>query len=161
VGPGPLALSGALDEADERSILIMVLREGCIGETMAALEAAEAREHATDPVIQRVLAKIAVDEGRHAVLAWRYAAWAIARGGDPLRAEAEAVLLGACAEAAPAPDADEGDLLSHGVLSASHRAELRDQAMIKAIRPSARALLGIDRESANRASAVPGDLTSR
>jgi hypothetical protein len=161
VGPGPLAMSGALDEVDERSILIMVLREGCIGETVAALEAAEAREHATDPVIQRALEKIAVDEGRHAELAWRYAAWAIARGGEALRAAAREVLLEAFEDTSAAPDSSEDSLLCHGILSAQHRAELRRQAMIKAIRPSAVALLGIDLQSASQRNSTRSSVTRK
>src|SRR5262249_54305642 len=62
IGPGLLPLNGAFDGAsDAASILRLAIREGCVGETVAALEAGEAGAAAQDPVIRSVLAKIASD----------------------------------------------------------------------------------------------------
>jgi hypothetical protein len=60
--------------------------EGCVGETIAALVAERALTRAVDPEVRSSLAQIADDEARHAALAWRTLAWAIERGGDPVRA---------------------------------------------------------------------------
>src|SRR5262249_10818235 len=46
VGPGRLRVDGSLDDISLAKVVANVIREGCIGETIAALEAAESREHA-------------------------------------------------------------------------------------------------------------------
>src|SRR5690606_22128321 len=48
IGPGPLDLAGALDGVDAAEILRTVIWEGCVGETLAALEAREAAELAAE-----------------------------------------------------------------------------------------------------------------
>ncbi|WP_044986242.1 ferritin-like domain-containing protein [Sorangium cellulosum] len=142
VGPGPLAIDGALGGEGAREILVTTLREGCIGETIAAIEAAEAALHATDPAVRRALETIAEDETRHAELAFRFAAWAIER--DPSLASAVADELAAAAsEPAPATpdDAARSGLLGFGVLSPAHRRTLRERALAQVVAPCARALL--------------------
>lgn len=141
IGPDRLPLHGALDGITDEAILITTIREGCIGETVAALEAAEALEHAVDPAVRAVLAVIAEDERRHALLAWRYVAWALSSGDEALAAIVAAE-LGADAVEASASGSDE--LVSHGLLGGARRAEIRRQALEKAIRPCARALLGME-----------------
>src|SRR5262249_7293248 len=57
----------------------------------AAFHAAEQLEYATDPAVRSVLSTIALDEARHAELAWRTVAWALREGGaDVKRAIVEA-----------------------------------------------------------------------
>lgn len=143
IGPGPLRIDGALDEGSPEDILRMVVREGCIGETVAAIEAAEAAEHATDPVVKAVLEQIAVDEQRHAELAWRYVAWALEsdpRLADTLLAEIDAVER----EADPRRSRDlEGqEQLRHGVVSQPMCALIRERAVANIILPTALALAG-------------------
>ena len=58
-------------------IVDLVLAEGCIGETSAALEALEAADTASDPVIRAAYTQIAADEQRHAELAFRFTRWAL------------------------------------------------------------------------------------
>ena len=53
------------------SRLRLVIAEGCFGETSAALQALEAAASARAPVIRAAYARIAVDEERHADLAFR------------------------------------------------------------------------------------------
>jgi hypothetical protein len=145
IGPGRLALRGALDgldAEDERAILVSVIREGCIGETVAALEAAEALEHAQDPAVRAVLARIAEDERRHALLAWRYVAWAIERGGEK-EEELRATLreeIDAAGRQEGAGGAEDAALLAMGLLGGRRCAEIRRVAMAQAIRPCALAL---------------------
>lgn len=143
IGPGPLAIDGALDEGTPTDILRMVVREGCIGETVAAIEAAEAAEHATDPVVKAVLEQIATDEQRHAELAWRYVAWALEGDGrlaDTLLAEIDAVAR----ESGPRRtlDADGPERLSHGVVGENLCALIRERALASIITPTALALAG-------------------
>jgi hypothetical protein len=78
VGPGPLHIEGALDCSDLRGIVLDTFVEGCIGETVAALEASHALDAAVDLDVRAVLATIARDERTHAELAWRVVAWALA-----------------------------------------------------------------------------------
>jgi hypothetical protein len=81
LGPGPLDVSHSLDVTDLADIVSLVLLEGCIGETSAALDALESAESAADPVIRNAYARIAADEQRHAELAFRFVRWALER--DP------------------------------------------------------------------------------
>src|SRR5262249_3539695 len=80
VGPGALAIDGSLDGFDVAQLVATLLREGCIGETVAAIEAREALESAVDPVVRAVLETIARDELRHAELAWSTLAWLVSEG---------------------------------------------------------------------------------
>lgn len=65
--------------------------EGCVSETISAIEAARAVDDATDPGVRAVLARIAEDEAAHAALAWRTLAWALAADGtEALRVELRA-----------------------------------------------------------------------
>ena len=62
-----------------RDVVRLTLREGCLGETLAALEARHALAHCTEPRVSAVLELIAKDERRHAELAWRFVRWALER----------------------------------------------------------------------------------
>jgi len=81
LGPGPLDIAGSLELTSLADIVDLVIAEGCFGETGAALEALEAAESATDPVIAAAYSQIARDEQRHAELAFRFVRWALER--DP------------------------------------------------------------------------------
>jgi len=145
VGPGPLSVEGSLDDNSPRGIIATLVREGCIGETVAALEAAEAREHATDPVVRAVLEQIAADETRHAELAWRTLRWALDSGNAELARAVREELGAALDEPAPAVEEagtlEEAALLDHGLIAGALRAELRRDALERAVHPCACALL--------------------
>jgi len=81
IGPGPLDVSGSLHATSLIDVLELVVDEGCIGETNAALEALEAARTATDPALVSAYTRIARDEQRHAELAFRFVQWALDR--DP------------------------------------------------------------------------------
>ena len=142
LGPGPLDVGGALDDLSLATLAVTTIREGCAGETLAAIEAAEQAAQASDPLLRRVLSGIAADEARHAELAWRFVRWALERGGAELgelaRAEFERCLV---SSSDPAPAAAL-DLERHGVLSASASSRLRQRALSEVVLPCARALLG-------------------
>lgn len=143
VGPGPLPLAGALDETELSSIVLGTILEGCVGETVAALEAAEACAQCADPTARAVLERIARDETRHAQLAWRVVAWALETGPASLRGEVGEAFA---RELATAPSAQAGSeldlrLLQHGLMSAALRSQLRARVLHEVIAPCADALL--------------------
>ena len=93
IGPGPLALGDSVGlSGDLVALARSTAEEGCIGETLAALLAAEELARETDPAVARVLQTIAEDESRHAELAFRTVAWAIREGGEPVRNAVREVL---------------------------------------------------------------------
>lgn len=152
VGPGKLALDGALAETSLVDIVRLTIREGCVGETMAAIEAAEAASVCEEPFIRATLVQIQADELRHAELAWRFVQWALAQTTRaPERAALEAVVraefaavlaeLGEAAAPAPfcAPDEIVGE--RYGVLSAATRLRVRRLALREVIAPCVEPLL--------------------
>jgi hypothetical protein len=148
VGPGPLAIDGALASASLADVVRLVVREGCIGETVAAIEAGEAAARATDPVVRSVLETIARDEASHAELAWRFIAWAL-RTKDAaacavihdeialLRASSEHGALGSLASLA----ADDERMLDHGIATDGARAIIRGHALRSIVMPCLGALI--------------------
>ncbi len=61
------------------------VREGCVGETYAALAASRALEGCDDPATRTVLEILARDELAHAAFAFRVLVWAIEVGGITTR----------------------------------------------------------------------------
>lgn len=92
LGPGPLDVTGSLAVSALDEVVDLVLREGCFGETGAALEAREAAESAADPVIAAAYTQIAADEQRHAELAFRFVRWALGRSDLAVAARIARVL---------------------------------------------------------------------
>jgi len=87
LGPSKLELGDCFEDMSLGCFMKLVLREGCLGETIAALEALESAEIATDPIVEQVLRRIARDEQRHAELAYRFLAWGLAQSSDDARLE--------------------------------------------------------------------------
>ncbi|WP_434425801.1 hypothetical protein [Nannocystis pusilla] len=145
-GPSPLPLAGALAGVDDLvAVTVATLREGCVGETLAALQAEAALAGAQDPAVRAALAQIAADELRHAELAWSFVAWALERGGPAVHAACAAALAAAEANVGRAfghveKDMSEG-MLAHGRLGAAGRAAVARRAMVAVIGPAGRALL--------------------
>jgi hypothetical protein len=100
IGPGPLALAPSARPVDLVTLARETFRDGCIGETTAAIEAAELRERADHTEIRDALDVVARDEAGHAELAFRIIAWAVSRGGAPVARAIAAEL--AIAPATPA-----------------------------------------------------------
>ncbi len=92
IGPGPLDVSHSLDVSSLADIVDLVIAEGCFGETSAALEALEAADQASDPVIRDVYARIAQDEQRHAELAFHFVRWALQRGDQEVLERVQSAL---------------------------------------------------------------------
>lgn len=143
IGPGPLEMDGALAQHSMKDILEMLIREGCIGETVAALEAAESAEYASDPAVRAVLQKITADERRHALLAWRTVRWALERDPalGPWLVDAFEVAFAELPTRLPEPSPYAHVLLSCGVFDGRRRSELRREVCTEVIRPCLAALL--------------------
>ena len=88
-GPAPLAAADLRGAPSLWHAALAAFDEGCIGETLAALQARAALEHAADPEVQRALTHIADQELSHAELAWRFVTWSAVRLGAPLTHELE------------------------------------------------------------------------
>jgi hypothetical protein len=148
-GPGPLPLEGAFASTELCEVIVGTVLEGCIGETVAAIEAAEALQHCADPAARSVLARIAADETRHAELAWRCVAWALERAaGTPeferLRQQVQSAFAGALGGTVTSADragSADRELARHGLLSPVLRRELRQRVLFEVVAPCARALL--------------------
>lgn len=151
VGPDALPVTPAMAVSSDMSQLaVSTLIEGCVGETIAAVEAGYAAAVCADPAVARVLRTIAADEQRHAALAWRALAWALERGGAPVRT---AVTAAVAELRAPRIDADAVADPARGRLGAAERRELAATTLRAVIAPSARRLL--TRREAVGASAEP------
>lgn len=159
-GPGALSAAGALGEhLDTRAILTDLLLEGCLGETLAAAEAAEEARLCGDEHLRTVLTGISEDEARHAALSWRAAQWLLAQHPE-LRGHAARVLA---TPFPPAADRTPGvsDAVAHrfGVLGATARDRLARQVERTVLQPAAAALLapqpvcGMSAEPPHRAHA--------
>lgn len=143
LGPGALDVERSLEHTSLLEIVRLVVREGCIGETAAALEAREAAEHAADPALARLLHGVADDETRHAELAWRFVSWALERSPRPvaelLRLELRQVEPQVSAQRDPS--AEELALMAHGLIPEPLRGSLRNSAFRQVVAPCAAALL--------------------
>ncbi|MBL8740946.1 MAG: ferritin-like domain-containing protein, partial [Myxococcales bacterium] len=129
VGPGLLDISGALSDSSLEDVLRTVIVEGCIGETVAAMEAKEALTYVTDPTLRYVFGEIARDESQHAMLAWRTVGWLCETYGERALAVVGDIVDGVRAALATSPaaepDAHDESLLALGFVSDKVRAELR------------------------------------
>jgi hypothetical protein len=145
VGPGPLPTEDALSDISLASILRLTIREGCVGETVAALEAATGRDACQEPVTRLVLAQIQADEARHAELAWRFVQWAFECGSAETRALIAAEFDALLREPLPAEHdsfAESGfDPLPYGIVPPTLRTQLRAAALRDVVAPCAQALL--------------------
>jgi hypothetical protein len=149
LGPGPLPIdAGAFTTPSLVSMVRATVLEGCVNETLAAVEAKIAAELAEHAAVREALLAIERQESDHASLAFRFVAWAIAVGGRDVRSAARAAFALAsdgnhATQLASAPlDVHEQALRSHGRLSERARGELRKRALHEVIAPAARALLG-------------------
>jgi hypothetical protein len=77
IGPSRLDIGHCFEDTSLLAIAKLVLREGCLGETVASLEALAAAEVASDPAVKRALTRIANDELKHAELAFKFMRWAL------------------------------------------------------------------------------------
>jgi hypothetical protein len=100
LGPSALPMQGVELAATPAALAVAALREGCIGETLAAALARAQLEVVGDEACRTALEMIAHDEAQHSLLAWRTVKHALELGG----AEVARALRAALAEGAPLPD---------------------------------------------------------
>lgn len=142
VGPAALNIERCLLETSLVEVVRLVLREGCIGETAAALEAREAALRAQSPELAQWLHGIADDEARHAELAFRFLGWALEQAPEPVRLVIERELLhGAPVGSAHLDSAEELALEPYGIVPPRLRAELGVTAFRQITLPCVEALL--------------------
>jgi len=145
VGPGRFAMSTAARTVTLRGLVSECFFDGCVNESIAAMSAAEAATLASHAPMQDTLDAIAVDEGRHATLAFKILAWALREGGSDIRDQLIADLGVIRAELdapAPVPCADpDGFDPRLGVLSMAATASLRRRVLADVIVPCTEALL--------------------
>ncbi len=162
LGPGLLDVHHALTLRSPLEVVRTAILEGCIGETVAAVEAAEALAHATDPAVRAALARVSPDETKHAELGWQFVRWVLESGPEQLRAVAAAELLAVVRTertwsesqtAAYRAGPSEPALLAHGVLDEGTRLELRRRVLAEIIEPCALALVRTAGGAASRTAA--------
>jgi hypothetical protein len=147
LGPDRIDLSGSLSVPTLAEIVYATVRDGCVGETIAAMVASTALETTTDEEARHALQVIANDEASHAELAYRFVAFAIGKKDPDV---IEAVRRG-FADAAvrvasvvvPAPGDEELDrvLEAHGRLSEGKVWEATCRAMREIVEPARDLLL--------------------
>jgi hypothetical protein len=152
VGPGPLAVGDCLGVPTLESVVETALLEGCIGETVAAAEARELARAVTDPVVRDALELVALDETRHAALAYRFVRWALERDPATTSALVRDVLANErkriLSEASLRVEAEEAHALALGLPTAAFRASLRRDVVGGVVAPCLEGLLDRTRASA-------------
>ena len=139
--PAPIAIV-----PDLPAIAAEVAMEGCIGETVATMQALDALAAATDPAVRAVLERTVEDEARHAELGWRFLAWALDEGGEPVR---EAVLRAFLGFTPPAPREEALEQLdlrayaAHGRQTAVEGRAIAERVLADIVRPGMCALLAL------------------
>jgi hypothetical protein len=148
VGPGPLLVTEASAAATLQDVVRLVVREGCVGETVAALEARHALEGCTVPEVRAVLERIAHDESAHSDLAWRFLRWAIEVEPaliDSVIAEChsaanDSAACGADLESLDVASPRAAQWREHGVVPHRQSEQLRRLVIEQVVLPCARAL---------------------
>ncbi|HEY5375870.1 MAG TPA: ferritin-like domain-containing protein [Polyangiaceae bacterium] len=171
VGPAELQVADSISVVTLAELAALNVAEGCVGETLGALLAAEQLTRASDQEVRRVLARVVKDEERHAELAWRFLAWALRQGGPPVAEAAQRAFAAATEELDRMPTVDYGvdvDVWhAHGRVTCAEARTLSRAGIREVIAPCLRALLEQSsvREStggpgsSDEARAVPGPAT--
>lgn len=128
IGPGALPYGGVFVDTSARGVMLAVIEEACVGETMGAAELLAAADGAEEPALAAALRKAGEDEARHAALAWRTLAWLLDTHPE-LRPEAEGALTARIARARRDGPTDSPDLPAYGVPGREARAAVHAQVL--------------------------------
>jgi hypothetical protein len=147
MGASALDITGSITASTLAEIAARAVIEGCVGETLAALQAEAQLAVACDSRVRTTLARIADDEMTHAELAWAFVRWAVERGGDDVRIAvanafrlSEQRLLTERVEPTRA-NVDRASLHAHGRLTEEERLSCHLRAFHEVIAPCRDALL--------------------
>ena len=140
--PGPMDLASAAElSPDLLAFVDALVREGCVGETLASLDAAARLQAATDPEVREVLQVIVDDEGRHAALAWRTLSWLLSRDDSgELLAHAQSIFAEERVRAYGSRHPDVGDGRRLGLLDDATRDRVFADGWARILQPSLDAL---------------------
>lgn len=131
IGPQALAIDGALDgDQSLESVLRLCVREGMIGETLAALELMASADLTPLPRLKKELASIGADEARHAQLAYAFAAWALSSDPPLIDAIDEEIAAWDCS-----PTATPEGLERWGIIRAADRHAIHRTGFDGVVRP--------------------------
>ena len=147
--PGVLDIENSLGGLSVREIVQSVIQEGCVEETLAAIEAHYREYLAQDPEVKATLKEIAEDETRHAKLAWDTVNWITKKYPEHKsfvekmfddQLERQQKILSDLNSAAPSsmcPDqGKDGYLERFGFFVSSDQEKIRQFGMEKIIRPT-------------------------
>jgi hypothetical protein len=146
LGPARLDIVHCFEDTTLEGIMKLVLREGCLGETVAALQAVEAAGMATEPAVKSTLSRIARDEQAHAELAFKFLAWALTQSSPEtcakLENEAQRALDEFEAAALAQPSVPQRDsLASDGIIGAEALRTIHLSAVREVVEPLLSAIL--------------------
>jgi len=144
VGPGPLALDGVAMALDLDGIVTSLVEEACIGETLGVAEALASADLTSDPVVREICQRIAIDEQRHAELAWRTLQWIVENFDvrPTVVAAYERAVTQILETGAQAPEGSPVDgELRHPDLDPRSQAEVRVAALEQLVTPAMQAIL--------------------
>jgi hypothetical protein len=137
IGPTELSLHNAVNEVTLEEALRLAVREGMIGETLAALEAHVSAQLALAPYLKQGLAVVAEEESQHAELAYAFGAWALQR--DPSLASVIEEEL----QTWQTPEMPQRSGLAYwGILDGPVRREIHQRGLGTVVRPLLEQLVG-------------------
>jgi hypothetical protein len=141
LAPGAFPIGDLTLPARIADLAVATVREGCVGETVSAIVAAEQLARAQEPAVRRALETIAADEARHAELAWRTVAWALEVGGAEVRSACKRAFAEALSQEPDLTAAPPTHLEAHGRLDAVTLRAVARSAMSEVVARCAEALL--------------------
>ena len=145
--PGALDVEGSLEKMTLKQIIESIIQEGCIEETLSAIEAWRKASITDDKAIESALSQIASEETNHAQLAWNTIRWIMEKYPeertfimDTFQTELENInrpLLNALDASIISPPKafEESVLRQYGLLSAEDRVEVRQVGLLAVIEP--------------------------
>ena len=155
LGPGPLPAGPVVGSGSLVEVAEALVREGCIGETLAAIDAAARLAVSKDTSVRAALEIILKDESAHAALAWRSLKWILTLDTDgAVRERLTQVFFEERQRWTSIPEQDASfpsAVLAHGLLETSSRAHDLSRAWREVIEPSWAALAASPKATAFQA----------
>lgn len=138
---GPIEIGGSLDRSvDPGMVLVAAIIEGCVNETVSAVQVREAARGVADEGLAKALAQVAIEEERHAELNWAFVRWLLDQHPE-LREVAQLTFASVVLPPEPAADPDSDALAAFGVLCERRQHRMAAMAIERVVRPCAAALL--------------------